>query len=177
MTDTPEWLDTTRPNVARVYDYWLDGKDNFAPDRELAESMLAVFPGLRELVRANRQFITRAVTWVAQQGIDQFIDAGAGLPTAASTHESAQAVNPQAKIAYVDNDLVVIRHAEALLAGRNGRVSVVRADLRDPRPHAARAGDADRRRQIDRAGHAGTSALTPVSARPMISFWICDVPS
>jgi O-methyltransferase involved in polyketide biosynthesis len=132
MTDTPEWLDISRPNVARVYDYWLDGKDNFASDRELAESMLAIFPGLRELVRTNRQFITRAVSWVAQQGIDQFIDAGAGLPTTPSTHESAQAVNPQAKVAYVDNDPVVIRHAEALLAGDNGRVSVVRADLRDP---------------------------------------------
>ena len=94
--------------------------------------MLAIFPGLRELVRTNRQFITRAVSWVAQQGIDQFIDAGAGLPTTPSTHESAQAVNPQAKVAYVDNDPVVIRHAEALLAGDNGRVSVVRADLRDP---------------------------------------------
>jgi O-methyltransferase involved in polyketide biosynthesis len=132
MTDIPEWLDTSRPNVARGYDYWLDGKDNFAADRELAESMLAIFPGLRELVCTNRQFIARAVRWVAGQGIDQFIDAGAGLPTAPSTHESAQAVSLGAKVAYVDNDPVVINHANALLAGRDGRVSVVRADLRDP---------------------------------------------
>ena len=132
MTDTPEWLDTSRPNVARVYDYWLDGKDNFAADRELAESMLEIFPGLRELVRTNRQFIARAVSWVAGQGIDQFVDAGAGLPTAPGTDESARAVNPRAKVAYVDNDPVVINHAKALLAGRDGQVSVVRADLRDP---------------------------------------------
>jgi O-methyltransferase involved in polyketide biosynthesis len=132
MTDMPEWLDASRPNVARVYDYWLGGKDNFAADRELAESMLAIFPGLRELVRANRQFITRAVSWVAGQGIDQFIDAGAGLPTRPATHESAQAVNPPARVAYVDNDPVVINHAEALLAGQHDQVSVVRADLRDP---------------------------------------------
>ena len=132
MTETPEGLDISRPNVARVYDYWLDGKDNFAADRELAESMLAIFPGLRELVRANRQFIARAVSWVAGQGIDQFIDAGAGLPTTPSTHESAQAVSPLAKVAYVDNDPVVISHARALLAGRDDRVSVTRGDLRDP---------------------------------------------
>src|SRR6266700_4784671 len=132
MTDTPDWLDASCPNVARVYDYWLGGKDNFAADRQLAESMLAIFPGLRELVRANRQFITRAVSWVAGQGIDQFIDAGAGLPTTPATHQSAQAVSPRAKVAYVDNDPVVINHAKALLAGRDGQVSVVRADLRDP---------------------------------------------
>ena len=132
VTKTPTELDPTHPNVARVYDYWLGGKDNFAVDRELAESMLVIFPGLRELVRDNRQFIARAVSWVAEQGIDQFIDAGAGLPTTPSTHESAQAVNPRAKVAYVDNDLVVINHAKALLADRDGRVSVHRADLRDP---------------------------------------------
>ena len=132
MTDTPDWLDASHPNVARVYDYWLGGKDNFAADRQLAESMLAIFPGLRELVGANRQFITRAVSWVAGQGIDQFIDAGAGLPTTPATHQSAQAVSPRAKVAYVDNDPVVINHAKALLAGHDGQVSVVRADLRDP---------------------------------------------
>jgi O-methyltransferase involved in polyketide biosynthesis len=132
MTDMSDWLDTSRPNVARVYDYWLDGKNNFAADRELAESMLTIFPGLRELVRTNRQFITRAVSWAAGLGIDQFIDIGAGLPTAPSTHESAQSVNPRAKVAYVDNDPVVINHAKALLASRTNHVSVVRADLRDP---------------------------------------------
>jgi hypothetical protein len=132
VTETPEWLDTSRPNVARVYDYWLGGKDNYAADRELAESMLAIFPGLRELVRANRQFITRAVSWVAGQGIGQFIDAGAGLPTTPATHESALAVNPRARVAYVDNDRVVTSHARALLATRPDQVSVVSADLRDP---------------------------------------------
>jgi hypothetical protein len=132
VTETPAGLDITRPNVARVYDYWLGGKDNFAVDRELAESMLVIFPGLPELVRANRQFIARSVSWVAGQGIDQFIDAGAGLPTRPSTHESVQAVNQRAKVVYVDNDPVVVNHAKALLTGRDGRVSVLRADLRDP---------------------------------------------
>lgn len=132
MTEVPDFLDASKPNVARVYDYWLDGKNNFAADRVLAEQMLTIFPGLRELVRENRQFITRAVSWVAGQGIDQFVDAGAGLPTTPSTHESAQAVNPGAMVVYLDSDPVVVSHARALVSKGNPGVSVVKADLRDP---------------------------------------------
>lgn len=132
MTEVPDFLDTSVPNVARVYDYWLDGKNNFAADRALAEQMLKIFPGLRELVRENRQFITRAVSWVAGQGIDQFVDAGAGLPSTPSTHESAQAINPEASVVYLDNDPVVVSHARALLSKGQPGVSVAKADLRDP---------------------------------------------
>jgi hypothetical protein len=125
-------FDPSRPNIARVYDYWLGGKDNFEADRAEAEKLLAIFPGLRQLVRENRQFIGRAVSWTAGQGIGQFIDVGAGLPTSPSTHESARAVNPAATVAYVDNDPMVVSHARALLAGRNHGVAAVQADLRDP---------------------------------------------
>jgi hypothetical protein len=176
MTDTPEWLDTGRPNVARVYDYWLDGKDNFAADRELAESMLAIFPGLRELVRANRQFITRAVSWVAGQGIDQFIDAGAGLPTTPSTHESAQAVNPRAKVAYVDNDPVVISHVKALRASHNGRVSVVGADLRDPAAVLEGCTDLDTRQPLCLILAAVLHLMDAESARRVAGAYVSRLP-
>lgn len=125
-------FDTSSPNVARVYDYWLDGKDNFEADRALAEDMLAIFPGLRQLVRENRQFIVRAVSWVAGQGITQFIDVGAGLPTSPSTHESVQSVDAAAVVAYVDNDPMVVSHARALLAKGSTGVIVAEGDLREP---------------------------------------------
>jgi hypothetical protein len=126
-------LDTSRPNIARVYDYWLGGKENFAADRELAEKMLAVYPGIAAMYRDNRQFVTRAVTWAAGQGIARFLDLGAGLPTHPAVHESARDVNPDARVAYVDNDPLVVVHAEALLArGAEGDVTAVRADLTDP---------------------------------------------
>ncbi len=126
------FLDTSRPNIARVYDYWLGGKDNFEADRAEAEKLLLIFPGLRQLVRENRQFIGRAVSWTAGRGIGQFVDVGAGLPTSPSTHESARAVSPGARVAYVDNDPVVVSHARALLAAGNNAVAAVQADLRDP---------------------------------------------
>ena len=128
----PPSFDTSRPNVARVYDYWLGGKDNFDADRAEAEKLLAIFPGLRQLVRENRQFIDRAVSWTAGQGISQFIDLGAGLPTSPSTHESAHAITAGARVAYVDNDPIVVSHARALLAGGSNGVTAVHADLRDP---------------------------------------------
>src|SRR6266567_7985622 len=108
-------LDTTRPNVARVWDYWLGGKDNFAADRELAEKMLEINPLAAQMARENRQFLGRAVTYAANLGIRQFIDIGAGLPTALNTHDVAQRVAPDAKVAYVDNDPMVVTHAKALL--------------------------------------------------------------
>jgi SAM-dependent methyltransferase len=136
----PPSLDTSRPNVARVYDYWLGGKDNFEADRAQAEKLLAVFPGLRQLVRENRAFIVRAVSWVAGLGIEQFADLGAGLPTSPSTHESAQATNPGARVIYVDNDPLVVAHADALLARDSGTVSAVNGDLNDPDALLASAG-------------------------------------
>lgn len=121
----------TVPSIARVYDYWLGGKDNFAADRQMAEQFAEVYPGVAELCRDNRDFVCRVAAWAAGQGIGQVLDLGAGLPTARNTHEAARAVDPGTRVVYVDNDPVVIRHAEALLANGDG-VAAVRADLTDP---------------------------------------------
>ena len=126
-----EPFDPTKPNIARVWDYWLGGKDNFAADRELAEKMLAVHPVSAQMARENRQFLGRAVSYVAARGIDQFIDVGAGLPTALNTHDIARSVNPQARVAYVDNDPIVISHARSLLAKSPGVIAVP-GDMRTP---------------------------------------------
>ena len=126
----PEF-DPTTPSIARVYDYVLGGKDNFAADRELADQLLGLVPLIAELAAENRQFLARGVTWAAHQGISQFIDLGSGLPTAPNTHESAQAVVGDARVVYVDNDPVVVAHLRALLAQGNPGVSVVDGDVRD----------------------------------------------
>jgi O-methyltransferase involved in polyketide biosynthesis len=126
-----EPFDPTRPNIARVWDYWLGGKDNFAADRELATKMLAVHPVSAKMARENRRFLGRAVSYVAARGIGQFIDVGAGLPTALNTHDIARAVDPQARVAYVDNDPIVISHARSLLAKSPGVIAVP-GDMRDP---------------------------------------------
>jgi O-methyltransferase involved in polyketide biosynthesis len=126
----PEF-DVTTPSIARVYDYVLGGKDNFAADRELADRLLALVPLIAELAAENRQFLARAVTWAAHQGIRQFIDLGCGLPTEPNTHESAQAVTGDARVVYADNDPVVVAHLRALLAHGNPGVSVVDGDVRD----------------------------------------------
>jgi S-adenosyl methyltransferase len=98
-------IDTSAAHPARVYDYWLGGKDNFAADREAAERVLAVTPGLRERVRANRAFLARATRYLAAEaGVRQFLDIGTGIPAANNTHEVAQAVAPDSRIVYVDND-------------------------------------------------------------------------
>jgi O-methyltransferase involved in polyketide biosynthesis len=124
-------FDTSAPNMARVYDYWLGGKDHYAADRAEADRMLAIYPPLRDLVRENRAFLSQAVTWVARQGIGQFADLGAGLPTSPAIHQAARAVLPAAHVAYVDIDPVVLSHTRALLATGDG-VTAVNADLRDP---------------------------------------------
>lgn len=126
-----EPFDPTKPNIARVYDYWLGGKDNFAPDRELAERLLEIYPLAAQVAQENRQFLGRAIAQVTRQGITQFIDVGAGLPTVLNTHDVAQHAEPAAKVAYVDNDPVVISHACAILAQDTG-VAVVPGDMRDP---------------------------------------------
>ena len=126
-------LDTSVAHPARVYDYWLGGKDNFAADREAAERVLAVTPGLRQRVQANRAFLARAVRHLAAEaGIRQFLDIGTGIPTANNTHEVAQAVAPGSNVVYVDNDPVVLTHARALLvSGEQGHTNYIDADLRD----------------------------------------------
>jgi S-adenosyl methyltransferase len=123
-------FDPTRPNIARVYDYWLGGKDNFAADRDLAERTLAMCPELPEWARDNRAFVCAAAERAAQAGITQFIDLGCGLPTRPAVHEAVRSVNRDARVAYVDFDPVVICHARALL--HDVGVTAVQADLSDP---------------------------------------------
>jgi hypothetical protein len=124
-------FDPHTPSIARVYDYLLGGKDNFASDRELAERIHDTYPFLPEIVRENRNFLARAVTWAANQGVGQFIDLGCGMPTVPNTHESAQAIIPDAHVVYVDNDPVVLSHLEARLAKGNPALTVVDGDVRD----------------------------------------------
>jgi S-adenosyl methyltransferase len=120
----------SRPNIARVYDYWLGGKDNFAADRDEADRLLQAYPLLPAKVRENRLFLARAVNWMANQGLRQFVDIGSGLPTAQNTHQVAQAVDPSCRVAYVDYDPIVVAHARALL-GADG-VTAAEGDLGDP---------------------------------------------
>ncbi len=119
------------PNVARMYDYYLGGKNNFAADREAAEKALTVAPELRAGAAEVRKFLARAVRYVAGCGVRQFVDIGCGLPTQGNVHQIAEAVAPDARVAYVDNDPEVVAHARALLA-TNPRTTAVKADLRDP---------------------------------------------
>jgi hypothetical protein len=124
-------LDVRKPNIARVWDYWLGGKDNFAADRELAKKMLEVHPVSAQMARENREFLGRAVGYVTASGVRQFIDVGAGLPTALNTHDIAHGVNPEARVAYVDNDEMVISHARSLLAN-SPQVIAVPGDMLSP---------------------------------------------
>jgi SAM-dependent methyltransferase len=130
---------TDIPHPARVYDYLLGGKDNFAVDREAAEMSLKISPEILDSARANRQFLVRAVQFLRDSGIRQFLDIGTGLPTSPNTYEVAQAGHPDARVVYVDNDPVVFLHAESLMAD-NKTIEVVRADLRDVETVLAAAG-------------------------------------
>jgi SAM-dependent methyltransferase len=127
-------FDTQHAHSARVYNYWLGGKDNFAADREAGDQAIAANPGIVTDVRANRAFLARAVRFLAaNRGVRQFLDIGTGLPTASNTHEVAQAIAPDARIVYVDNDPIVLAHARALLTSTpQGATAYLDADLRDP---------------------------------------------
>jgi O-methyltransferase involved in polyketide biosynthesis len=128
---SPPGIDTSVPNVARVYDCLLGGKDNFAADRVQAARLVGFDPSLPSLVRQNREFVNRVVTWAAGRGVCQFLDLGAGLPTHPAVHEAAREVIASARVVYVDSDPVVVLHAQSLLAGPDG-VTAVRADLTRP---------------------------------------------
>ena len=127
-------LDTSRPHMARIYDYFRGGKNHFAADRETAEQLLAHMPSLRTSARENRAFLHRAVSYlVAEAGIRQFLDIGTGLPTVNNVHEVAQAIAPESRVVYVDNDPMVLAHARALLTSSpEGRTAYIDADLRKP---------------------------------------------
>ncbi len=124
-------IDATKPSVARMYDYYLGGKDNYRVDREAVERVARAMPEIRRLAQENRAFLRRAVRFMTRQGIRQFIDIGAGLPTAGNTHEIAQEIAPEARVVYVDNDPVVLAHGRALLAS-NDNTTVAMADMRKP---------------------------------------------
>ncbi|TCK27000.1 S-adenosyl methyltransferase [Pseudonocardia endophytica] len=129
--DAAPGVDATVPSPARMYDYYLGGKDNFAVDREAAEQVIEAHPQQRLLARNNRAFLTRAVRHLADAGIDQFVDLGAGVPTEPATHQTARAMTPGARVVYVDEDPVVLAHARALLGTDDG-IGVIGADALDP---------------------------------------------
>ena len=126
-------LDTSVASIARIYDYWLGGKDNFKADRDAAEQMIQQYPDIVTGVRKNRAFLGRAVHYLAAEaGIRQFLDIGTGLPSSNNTHEVAQRAAPDARIVYVDNDPIVLSHAQALLTSTpEGACAYVDADIRD----------------------------------------------
>ena len=132
-TEPPE-IDATVPNSARIWNYWLGGKDNYPVDREAGDDYRAIYPEIVDVARASRRFLTRAVRYLAGQAqVRQFLDVGTGLPTADNTHEVAQRVAPDARVVYVDNDPVVLTHARALLTTTlQDGTAYVDADLRDP---------------------------------------------
>jgi S-adenosyl methyltransferase len=137
-------FDVTKAHQARMYDYYLGGKDNFAADRAAVDEHIKIYPDLVFTMRANRAFLGRAVRYLtAEAGIRQFLDIGTGIPTAGNTHEIAQAIAPESRVVYVDYDPVVLAHARALLTSNQaGATEYVDADLRDPGKILDRAGQA-----------------------------------
>ncbi|WP_440068536.1 SAM-dependent methyltransferase [Streptosporangium sp. OZ121] len=128
---SPAGVDPSVPNVARMYDYYLDGKDNFAADRAAAEQILKLFPDTRDSARENRAFLARAVRHLVESGVRQIVDLGSGLPTRGNTHEIAHESAPDTSVVYVDYDPVVCAHSRAIL-GKGDNVTVVQADVRAP---------------------------------------------
>jgi S-adenosyl methyltransferase len=127
----PAGVDPTTPSVARIYDYLLGGKDNFEVDRAAAARFVELVPEVPRIAKANRQFLARSVRFLAEAGVRQFIDLGAGLPTSPNVHEVARQVIPDARVVYVDHDPVVLTYGNALLATDDG-VTVVKGDVREP---------------------------------------------
>ena len=136
MTVEPGWvppgIDTARANIARVYDYWLGGSNNFRADQDAARAMIAIEPNIRAIARANRAFLGRAVRFLATEaGIRQFIDIGSGIPTGRNVHEVAQEAAPGSRVVYADIDEVAVAHSRLLLED-NADTAVIQADVREP---------------------------------------------
>jgi SAM-dependent methyltransferase len=133
--ERPSWapldIDLNRPSAARVYDYYLGGSHNFAVDRRMAQEAMLMWPELPQIMQTNRAFLRRAVRYVVQEGIRQFIDIGSGIPTAGNVHEVAQRAASDARVVYVDIDPVAVAHSRAILA-KDPQTTVVQADLREP---------------------------------------------
>lgn len=135
VTDQQNWIpqsvDISVPSPARMYDYMLGGAHNFAVDRQMGEKIEALMPHARSAARINRAFLGRAVRFMAEEGVRQFLDIGSGIPTVSNVHEVAQAVNPGCRVVYVDRDPVAVAHSELIVAG-DDRTAVLQADMRDP---------------------------------------------
>jgi SAM-dependent methyltransferase len=136
MTVEPGWvppgIDTGKANIARVYDYWLGGSNNFRADQDAARAMIAIEPNIRGIARANRAFLGRAVRFLAAEvGIRQFVDIGSGIPTGRNVHEVAQEAAPGSRVVYADVDEVVVAHSRLILED-NADTEVIQADLREP---------------------------------------------
>jgi hypothetical protein len=132
--ERPSWVpaevDLSRPSAARVYDYYLGGSHNLEVDRRMAREAIALWPDLPTIMQSNRAFMRRAVRYVAEQGITQFLDIGSGIPTVGNVHEAAQQADPRARVVYVDNDPVAVAHSRAILGSDPG-TTVIQADLRE----------------------------------------------
>ncbi|WP_236048091.1 SAM-dependent methyltransferase [Paractinoplanes ovalisporus] len=179
--DLASRLNVEVPHSARVWNYWLGGKDNFAPDRAVGDQVKAVFPEIVDAARQTRAFLGRAVTFLAaEQGVRQFLDVGTGLPTVDNTHEVAQRVAPTAKIVYVDNDPLVLSHARALLTSTDeGVTTYIDKDLKD-----ARAVIAEARRTLDFSQPIALMMLgvmghveSPAEARDVVRGLVAELPS
>ncbi|MFF8961063.1 SAM-dependent methyltransferase [Streptomyces sp. NPDC014894] len=135
MADTGDGfgaIDTSKPHPARMYDYYLGGKDSYPVDWEAAEKVISLFPSVRTMARVNRSFMQRASQLLADRGVRQFLDIGTGIPTEPNLHQVVQKAVPEARVVYVDNDPIVLRHAEALLRGTSeGRTEYLQADVRE----------------------------------------------
>jgi hypothetical protein len=134
MAENPDWMlydiDTIVPNAARVYDYWLNGSHNFAADRVMGDKVQQVMPAIRDAARINRSFLRRAVLFMVESGVRQFLDIGSGIPTVGNVHEIAQRADPECRVVYVDKESVAVAHSELLLQG-NDRAAAIQANLRD----------------------------------------------
>ncbi len=173
-------IDTTVPHSARIWNYWLGGKDNYAVDRAAGGQYAEVFPGIVDVARTSRAFLTRAVRYLAgEAGIRQFLDIGTGLPTLDNTHEVAQRVAPESRIVYVDNDPLVLAHARALLTStREGACDYIDADLRDPAAILdAAAGQLDFTRPIALMLMGIMGHFTDEEAYPIVSRLLDGLPS
>ena len=184
----PPEIDTSVPNSARIWNYWLGGKDNYPVDRLAGDEYRAIYPEIVDVARASRQFLARAVRFLAGEAqVRQFLDIGTGLPTGNNTHEVAERVAPDVRVVYVDNDPVVLAHARALLTSTRSVTAYVDADLRDPgRILAATAESLDFTRpialmllgilgHIDDDGQARSVVAQLVGAVPSGSYLtICD---
>ncbi|MGW1227471.1 SAM-dependent methyltransferase [Streptomyces sp. NPDC002530] len=144
----PQGIDISVPSVSRMYDFYLGGSHNFEVDREAARKAMEFMPGLPKVMQANRAFMRRAVRYALDEGVNQFLDIGSGIPTFGNVHEVAQSIDPEAVVAYVDHDPVAVAHSQAVLAG-NDRAVIATADLRRPEeirdhPEVAKLLDLDR---------------------------------